>query len=89
MRLGMPSPPGPRPRLMEASGFSGMLRAETARLPKPPDTGPRRLAAMPWIIPALLVAAALVSGAASRAEEARPPEGVERPFAEPGLGGFT
>jgi hypothetical protein len=44
---------------------------------------------MPWIIPALLVVGTLFSGGASRAEEARPPEGVERPFAEPGLGGFT
>ena len=44
---------------------------------------------MPWIIPSLLLFGALASGLAARAEEARSPEGVERPFAEPGLGGFT
>lgn len=44
---------------------------------------------MPWIIVSLLLFGALASGLAARAEEARSPEGVERPFAEPGLGGFT
>lgn len=44
---------------------------------------------MPWIIPALLLFGALGFGVAAHADEARSPEGVERPFAEPGLGGFT
>jgi hypothetical protein len=44
---------------------------------------------MPWIIPSLLLFGALASGLAARADEARSPEGVERPFTEPGLDGFT
>ena len=38
---------------------------------------------MPWIFPALLLGSFLAGGFAGHAEEARPPEGVERPFAEP------
>jgi hypothetical protein len=44
---------------------------------------------MPWIIRSLLLLAGIVSGSVVRGDEARPPEGVERPFAEPELGAFT
>ncbi len=44
---------------------------------------------MPRIIAALLLGASLAVGLSGLAEEARPPEGVERPFAEPKLGAFT
>jgi hypothetical protein len=44
---------------------------------------------MPWIIRSLLLLAAIASGSVVRGDEARPPEGVERPFAEPELGAFT
>jgi hypothetical protein len=44
---------------------------------------------MPRIIATLLLGASLAVGLAGHAEEACPPEGVERPFAEPKLGAFT
>ena len=44
---------------------------------------------MPWIVSSLIVFGTLASGLAAWADEARPPEGVEKPFAEKGLGGFT
>ena len=44
---------------------------------------------MPWIIRSLLLLAGIVSGSVVRGDEARPPEGVERPFAEPELAAFT
>ena len=44
---------------------------------------------MPWMIPFLLLWASLAAGFNAGAEEARPPEGVERPFAGAGLGAFT